>query len=169
MPLRCVCLGSLFIVAIVAAVAPVAPAGAQTATATLSANVGGLAKLSFSTTSLAFPDSNPDLFPEIPALPGPVTITAKSRASADAVVTLTVQADDDLRSGLATIPAEALTWTGSGPGFTNGTVSRTAPRLVASWTGSGVRIGTQAFLFRNAWTHATGTYTVALLYTLTSP
>ena len=148
----------------------VTPVAAQVAaTATLNANLGGLAKLSFSTNAISFPDANPDLFPQVAAVPAAVTITAKSRASQGGTVTLTVQASDDLRSGLQTISANAITWTGSGPGFTTGTLSRTSPQIVASWSGSGVRTGTQSFMFKNLWTYPTGTYTVSLLYTLTSP
>jgi hypothetical protein len=145
------------------------PAGAQTATVTLSANLGGLARLSLSTASLSFPDADPDTVAQIQALPAQITITAKARATERAVVTLTVQAADDLRSGVDTIPADALTWTAAGPGFTAGAVSRAAPQPVASWIGSGVHVGTQSYLFRNSWSHAVGTYSLSLLYTLSSP
>jgi hypothetical protein len=153
----------------IAAVALAVPAGAQTATATLSANLGGLAKLSLSSTTLSFPDSNPDTVPLVPAAGGAITITAKARGTAGTTITLTVLAQDDLRSGLNTIPASALTWTGSGGGFVNGTVSRLAPQVVGSWSGSGIRTGTQTFHFQNSWNYATGTYSMSLLYTLVSP
>lgn len=146
-----------------------APAGAQTATATLSANLGPLAKLSLSTTSLSFPDANPDLFPQVQATSGPVTITAKARAASGSTVTLTVLASGDLRSGIDTIPAGAITWTAAGPGFIAGTLNAATAQTVGSWTGSGVRVGTQNYLFRNLWTHPSGTYTLSLLFTLTSP
>ena len=145
------------------------PAIAQTASATLSADLGPLAKLSLSTTSLSFPDSNPDMFPQVQASSGAVMITAKGRAAANSTVSLTVLAAADLRSGVNTIPASALTWTAAGPGFVAGTLSATVPQVVGSWTGSGVRVGTQDYRFQNLWTYATGTYTVSLLYTLTSP
>lgn len=144
-----------------------APVAAQTVTATLSANLGSLAKLSVSSSSLAFPDGDPDVFPQLDA--APVTITAKARATEGSTIALTVQASDDLRSGLVTIPADALSWVATGSGFRSGTVSRTAPQVVASWTGSGVRVGTQTYTFRNRWSYAAGTYSVSLLYTLTSP
>ena len=105
----------------------------------------------------------------VQASSGPVTITAKGRARAGSTVTLTVQASADLRSGVNTIPASAITWTAAGPGFVPGTLSASAAQLVGSWTGSGVRIGTQDYRFQNLWTYRTGTYTVSLLYTLTSP
>ena len=154
---------------LVAALAIAAPAGAQTATSTFSANLGGIAKLSFSSSTLSFPDADPDTVPLIPAAGGAITITAKARASLTATVTLTVLASDDLRSGVDTIPASALTWTGSGAGFVNGTVSRAMPQVVASWTGSGIRTGTQTYHFQNSWSYRTGIYTVSLLYTLVSP
>ena len=146
-----------------------APAGAQTATATLSANLDPLAKLSLSSTSLSFPDTNPDQSSQVPAAAGAVTITAKARATAGSTVTLTVLASGDLRSGVNTIPTSAITWTVAGPGFIAGTLSATTAQPVGSWSSSGVHIGTQNYLFRNLWTYASGTYTVSLLYTLTSP
>ena len=154
---------------LIASLAIAAPAAAQTATSTFSANLGGIAKLSFSSNALSFPDADPDTVPLIAAAGGAITITAKARASLAATVTLTVLAADDLRSGVDTIPASALTWTGSGAGFTNGTVSRATPQVVASWTGSGIRTGTQTYRFQNSWSYRTGTYSVSLLYTLVSP
>ena len=141
----------------------------QTVVATLSANLGSLAKLSFSTNSLSFPDANPDLVPQVPSTPPAITITAKARAARLASITLTVVASADLRSGVNTIAASNLTWTASGPGFVGGTLSAATPQIVASWSASGNYVGTQQFQFRNLWTHPTGTYTLTLLYTLTSP
>lgn len=153
----------------IAAIAFAASAAAQTATATLSANLGGLAKLSLSSTTLTFPDSNPDTVPQVPATGGAITITAKARGTPGSTVTLTILASDDLRSGVNTIPIAALTWTASGAGFVNGTVSRLVPQVVGSWSGPGIRTGTQMFLFQNGWNYPTGTYSVSLLYTLVAP
>jgi hypothetical protein len=150
--------------------AGVTPAAAQqvTTTATLNATFGGLARLAFSTLNLTFPDAEPDLVPTVPASQGPITITAKARTSPNGAVTLTVQASDDLRSGVNTIPASSITWTATGPGFANGTLSAAAPQLVASWTDSGVYTGSQAFFFRNSWTYATGIYTLTMTFTLSA-
>jgi hypothetical protein len=145
------------------------PAKAQTSTATLSADIRTLAKLTLSTSSVSFPDADPDLVAQVPALGGPIAITAKSRATGVAQVILTVVAADDLRSGIQVIGASAITWTATGAGFQPGTLGKTAPVTLAQWTGSGVRSGTQQLMFRNLWTYATGTYTVSLTYTLTSP
>ena len=144
------------------------PAAAQiAATTTLSANLGPLAKLSFSSNAITFTDADPDTSPQLLAVP--ITITAKARATAGSTIALTVLASDDLRSGVNTIPADSLSWTASGAGFGPGTVSRSAAQVVASWNGSGVRMGTQIYRFQNRWSHAVGTYTVSLVYTLTSP
>jgi hypothetical protein len=146
------------------------PAGAQEyELATLSANLGGLAKLSFSTNSIAFPSADPDIVPQVAATPGPVTIIAKARATRGATVRLTVIASDNLRSGVDTIAADAITWTATGTGFVDGTLSRTAAQTVGSWIGSGARTGTQQYLFRNLWTYVAGTYTLTLQYTLSAP
>jgi len=149
--------------------APAARAAAQASTATLSANVGTIAKLNLSTASASFPDADPDALPLIPSAGGPILITAKSRANPGVVVVLTLQAADDLRSGVNVIPASNITWTATGTGFVGGTLSKVTPVTVATWTGSGVRSGSQQLYFRNLWTHPTGTYTVSLLYTLSAP
>ena len=146
-----------------------APAAGQVATATLNANLNPVARLSLSTNSLTFPDADPDVLPVLTASPATVLITAKARASWGSTVTLTLQASDDLRSGVTTIPAGAVTWTASGDGFVGGTVSRASPQTVASWTGSGVHTGSQSFAFKNLWTYPSGTYTLTMLYTLSAP
>lgn len=146
------------------------PAAAQqvTGTATLNATFGGLARLTFSTLTITFPDAEPDMVPNVPASQGPITITAKARTSPNGAVTLSVQASDDLRSGVNTIPASSITWTATGPGFTNGTLSAASPQIVASWADSGVHTGSQVFFFRNSWTYATGIYTLTMTFTLSA-
>jgi len=144
------------------------PATAQTSNATLNAPFNGLARLSLSSATITFPDADPDAVPSIATSRGPVTITTKARTSLNGAVTLTVLASGPLRSGLNTIPASSITWTASGSGFTNGTLSATTAQTVASWIGSGVRTGTQSFFFRNLWTYATGTYTVTMTFTLSA-
>ena len=144
-------------------------AAAQTSTATLSADLGAVASLTLSAVTIAFPDADPDLVAQIPATGGPLLITAKSRASAAAQVVLSVQAADDLRSGVTVISASNITWTASGPGFVAGTLTTSSAATVAAWTGSGIRSGSQQFFFRNLWTHPTGTYTLTMTYTLTAP
>jgi len=149
--------------------APVTRSAAQTRNATLAANFNTIAKLTLSTATVSFPDADPDVIPLIPSIGGPVSIAAKARATPGAQVVLTVQAADDLRSGVSVIPASNITWTATGAGFVGGTLSRTAPVTVGTWSGSGIRTGTQQLYFTNLWSHPTGTYTVSLLYTLTSP
>ena len=143
--------------------------GPQTATATLSVNLGSHARLSFGASTLVFPDADPDTVPAVPATPPEVAITARARAQRNAQVTLTLQAADDLRSGLTTMPASLIRWSASGAGFVGGTLSRTAAQLVGSWTGSGVRSGAQSFVFENSWMHPPGTYSVTLVYTMSTP
>lgn len=146
-----------------------AAAAAQAATATLNAAVNPLARLSLSTNSLSFADADPDTFPIVSSSPPAITITAKARASLGSSIMLTVQASDDLRSGVTTIPAGALTWTASGSGFVSGTLSRASAQNLGTWNGSGVYTGSQSFAFRNLWSYPTGTYTLTILYTLSAP
>jgi hypothetical protein len=142
---------------------------AQTRTATVNVSINGLARLTLSSTGVTFADSNPDLVPQVPGTPGPLAITVRARTTLNATLRLSVLASDDLRSGMRTIPASSITWTATGAGFVAGTLNRTTPQTVGSWVNSGVRIGTQGLLFRNLWTHPTGTYTLTMTYTLSSP
>jgi hypothetical protein len=141
----------------------------ETALATLSANLGSLAKLTVSSTTLSFPDADPDLVPQVPSSPPVVAISAKARTPRLGTVTLTVIATDDLRAGVTTIPVSDISWTSSGAGFVNGSLNRAVPQVVASWTGSGVRMGTQEYVFANRWTHPTGTFSLTITYTLSAP
>lgn len=143
-------------------------AAAQTEVATLNANLGGIARLSLSSSAITFPDSDPDTVPQIEATPGIVSIAAKARATHGSVVALTVQASDDLRSGLDTIPAGHITWTASGAGFVGGTLSASVPQTVGSWMGSGVRTGTASFRFLNLWSYPIGTYSLTMTFTLSA-
>jgi hypothetical protein len=142
---------------------------AQTRTATLNVSINGLARLSLSSTGVSFPDSNPDLVPLVPGTPGPLAVTVKARTPLNATVRLSVLASDELRSGVLTLPASTITWTATGAGFVAGTLNQTTPQTVGTWVGSGVRTGSQSLLFANAWTHPTGTYTLTMTYTLSSP
>ena len=154
---------------LVVALLSAAAAEAQTATATFSANIAGLAKFSLSSTTVTFPDADPDAVPLIPASSGPLTITVRARATSGSTIRLTVLASGNLRSGVNTIPASALTWTTTGSGYLAGTVNPFSAQTVGTWSGSGIKVGTQSYLFQNSWTYAPGTYTVTLFYTLTGP
>lgn len=143
-------------------------ARAQTRTATFNVAIAGAARLSITPASIVFPDADPTTVSAIAAQPGPVTITVKARVNHNATVRLTVLATDDLRSGLATIPASTVSWRATGAGFVAGTLNLSA-QAVGTWIGSGVRTGTQSFLFANSWSHAVGTYTLTMQYTISSP
>jgi hypothetical protein len=153
----------------VAVLLSVVPAAAQTRTATVNVSINSVARLTLSSTSVTFPDSSPDIVPFVSGLPNPLSITVKARLTANASLRLSVLASDDLRSGTRTIPASHITWTAAGAGFVAGTLSRTTPQSVGSWVGSGARNGSQSLLFRNLWTHPTGTYSLTMTYTLSSP
>jgi hypothetical protein len=153
----------------VAVATPDRSAFAQSRTATLNVSINGLARLSLSNNGVSFPDSNPDVVPQVPGTPGPLVLTVKARTTLNATVRLSVLASDDLRSGVRTLSASTITWTATGAGFVPGTLNRTTPQTVGTWIGSGVRTGNQSLLFANAWTYSTGTYTLTMTYTLSSP
>jgi hypothetical protein len=157
------------VLAVVLAPGIVLPAAAQTATATLSADLGPVVRLSLSASTLTFPDADPDLAPYVMPAGGPIVITTRARAAAGTQVLLTVQAGDHLRSGASTIDIGHLEWSAAGSGYFGGTLSRDLPQPVGSWIGSGMREGTQTFRFRNLWTHPAGIFTVTLIYTLSAP
>jgi hypothetical protein len=142
---------------------------AQRGTSVLLVTLPTTARVSFSTTSVTFPDADPGATPLVPSVPAGVSVSARARVPRNSQVTLTVQSTDDLRSGVTVLPASLITWTATGAGFAGGTLSRTTPQLVGRWTGSGVWTGTQSFRFENRWTHPTGTYSATLVYTLSSP
>ena len=132
-------------------------------------NFPAQARVTFSATSVTFPDADPTTTPLVASVPADLNISVRARVQRNAQVTLTVQSTDDLRSGVTVLPASLITWTVTGPGFAGGTLSRSAPQMVGRWTGSGVRDGTQNYRFGNSWTHPTGTYSATLVYTLASP
>jgi hypothetical protein len=144
-------------------------AATRTRTATATVTVAALAKLSLSISTLSFPDANPDTSPTIPASAGALTITTKARTTPGSVVSLSVLASDNLRSGTDIIAISNVTWTASGAGFVAGTMSSTTARSVGSWTGSGSHAGTQTYSLTNSWTYATGSYSTTFTYTLTAP
>ena len=143
-------------------------AASETDVVTATLNVAPLAKLNLSALTLTFPDTNPDFAALVPASGGPLVVTARARATPATLVTLTVQALDDLRSGTDVIPASAVRWTASGDGFADGTLSAAAAQNVATWAASGAYTGRLAFAFENSWNWPTGTYTVTLVFTLTA-
>ncbi len=126
-------------------------------------------KLTVSAPTLSFPNSDPDTVPQIPASEGPVTITAKARNTGTNQVILSVQASDDFRSALNIISISALTWTASGVGFVDGTMSKTTARTAASWSTSGSYTGTMTFRLANSWNYPVGSYGTTLTYTLSTP
>ena len=163
-------LGTVWAVLLLAVVSgPPVRAANLSRTATATATVNAVAKLSLSSNSLAFPDADPDTTPSIPASGGALVITAKARTTIGSTVSLTVRASDDLRSGLDRILATQLTWTATGTGFVDGTMSKTAAQPVGSWVSSGMWTGSQAYALANSWTYSTGTYTTTLTYTLSAP
>jgi hypothetical protein len=145
------------------------PSGPQNATVTLSVNLGSHARLLMSSTTLDFPDADPDSVPLVAAVPASITLTAKTRTTRSNQVILTVQPTGDLRSGLVTIPASMLRWTATGTGFVGGALATGSNETVGTWTSSGIRTGTQSYLFENRWSHPPGTYSITLVYTLSSP
>jgi len=153
-----------------ALLAAAAPAAAQTSrTATLVAAVDSLAKLSLSALTISFPDSDPDTVPQVQASGGPVTVVARARAGPGAQVTLTVTAQDDLRSGTDVIPASAVTWAATGPGFADGTLAAGVAQTAGAWGNAGQHTGTLTFRLANAWTYAAGQYSMTMTFTLSAP
>ena len=93
---------------------------AQRGTTLLLVNIPAQARLSFSATSVTFPDADPTSTPLVASVPVDITDTFRARVQRNAQVTLTVQSTDDLRSGVTVLPAALITWTTTGAGFARG-------------------------------------------------
>jgi hypothetical protein len=150
-----------------------APASGQT---TLNASIrvdvvfGDRVKMEFDRSAVAIATTAVDPSTVTPALAAPLTVTAKARTSPNQRVVLTAKADGPFRSGPSTIPANKLSWTATGTGFTTaGTANENTARRVGDWRGSGVWTGVQTYAFADDWNYAVGVYTLTMTYTLTMP
>ena len=130
-----------------------APLAAQTATATLSADLGAVAKLSFSSTTLVVcrcgsgcRGAGPGVwrphhdYREGAGGAGP----GRPRPSSPTGIRVPASTRFQPTRSPGRRPAPASSAARS---------ARTTPQVVGSWTGSGVRVGSQTFLFRNSWTY----------------
>ncbi|MBM4272937.1 MAG: hypothetical protein FJ134_00515 [Deltaproteobacteria bacterium] len=136
---------------------------------TISTNIASRAKITMPTTTVTFPDSDPDTTPSVSATQNPLTITCAARTGASSAVTVTVKAADDLKDGAKSIGISNVAWTATGAGYIAGTMSKSADQNVGSWTGSGSRAGTLSFALANSWDYETGNYSATATYTLTVP
>jgi len=157
------------LVLLAAAAAPAIHAATSGGTVGVTVTIAAIAKLSLSTSTLTFPNADPDTTPLIPAAGGALTVTAKAKTATGATVSLTVIAGGDLMSGTDTIPASSVSWTATGAGFVAGTMSRVTAQSVAAWVGSGSRVGTQSYGLANSWSYPTGVFSATATYTLTAP
>lgn len=138
-------------------------------TVNLNAQVNTQAKITLNITSINFVDFISDNWDSIPADENPVTITAKARTGSSSTVTLTFLASGDLKSSKQTIPISRVTWTATGNGYRNGTMSKTSAQTVGTWTGSGGYAGTLSFFLDTHVSQDAGTYTSSGTFTLTAP
>jgi hypothetical protein len=159
------------IVAVVVGLSSV-PASAEVRTASIRVDAvfGDRVKMEFDRTTVAIDTTAFDPSTVTPALAAALTLTAKARTAPNQRVVLTVLADGDFQSGVSTIPANKLSWTTTGPGFSaGGTANPNAAKQVGSWRGSGTWTGSQTYQFADDWTYAVGAYTLTMTYTLTMP
>jgi hypothetical protein len=141
---------------------------------TLSATVNSSAKLTLATSTITFPDADPDAAFPIPANENGAIVTAKVKTGSATSATLKVLAADDLKSGTDTIAITNVTSTATnstGSFFTAGPVtwSKSSPGAPVGGGNSGSYAGTFNWFLANSWTYATGVYTANATYTLTAP
>lgn len=130
--------------------------------------VNARAKLAIGGTgTITFVDADPDVTPTFTS--APISLDVKARTSAGGTVELTVQAGGDFTNGTDDIPLNTLQWTSTGTGYVNGSSNSTTPQTVGSWIGSGHQSGAHTYTLPNSWSYATGSYAVALNYTLATP
>jgi hypothetical protein len=141
---------------------------------TLSATVSSTAKLTLATSTITFPDADPDVTANIPASQNGAAVTAKVKTGSATSATLKVLAADDLKSGTDVIAITNVTSTATnttGSFFTAGPVawSKTSPGVTVGSGNSGSFAGTFNWFLANSWDYATGAYTANATYTLTAP
>jgi hypothetical protein len=141
---------------------------------TLSATVSSTAKLTLATSTITFPDADPDTVTSIPANENGAAVTAKVKTGSSTSATLKVLAAGDLISGTDTIPIINVTSTAtnsSGSFFSAGPItwSKTSPGATVGQGNSGSFAGTFSWFLANNWNYPTGAYTAHATYTLTAP
>ena len=131
--------------------------------------------LNIDVTTLTFTDTAPTPGPtptaSLAPSEGQVSVSAFAIMFPAAALSLTCAAGADLTKSTGTdIGADAITWTGGGPGFVNGTLATTS-QSVASWA-SGVfhwHQGTLDFVFNRDYANQEpGVYTATITYTLSA-
>jgi hypothetical protein len=149
--------------------------GAQaTADVKVAATVSSSARLTLATSTITFPDADPDTVKSIPANENGALVTAKVKTGSSTPATLKILAADDLKSGKDTIPITNVTSTAtntSGSFFSSGPVawSKTSPGATVGQGKSGSYAGTFSWFLVNDWNYATGSYTTNATYTLLVP
>jgi hypothetical protein len=140
---------------------------------TLSATVSSTAKLTLATSTITFPDADPDSVSSIPANENGAVVTAKVKTGSATSATLKVLAAGDLMSGTDVIAITNVTSTATnttGSFFTAGPVTWSKTSGVTVGQGnSGSFAGTFSWWLANSWTYATGAYTANATYTLLAP
>jgi hypothetical protein len=110
--------------------------------------------------------TGPDSSPSVAATPS--SFTAQVVTTNTTTWTLQVSASDAyLDPTTRLIPIGNISWTASGTGFINGSLS-VNPQTVASGSGSGTFSGTLSFDMLNRWTYPTGMYSDTITYTATA-
>lgn len=141
-----------------------------TSNLTINATVSARASLTISTNNITFPAADPDTTSSIEANENPVTVTCKGQTSQGSTITLTCRAQGDLvEGGGASIDIDNVTWTHTGSGYQDGTMSTSTDVSVGSWTNSGNRSGDLYFYLANSWSYNVGSYSATVVYTLTVP
>jgi hypothetical protein len=144
-------------------------AAAVNQTLNLSAQVNSRAKIALNVNTINFVDFIGEFEDTIPANENPVPITANARTGSNSTVSLTFRANGDLKSGNRSIPINRVTWTATGAGYQNGTMSWKNAQTVGTWTGSGSYAGSLSFFFDLRSDYKTGDYTSSGAFTLSVP
>lgn len=129
-----------------------------------SATAGLTATLTLGVTSVNFPSASPATTPSIAANENPISVTVKTTGAAS--WSLTVLANGDLVAGADSIAINNVTWTATGTGFVNGTLSKTTAQTLASGSGNTNQTATQSYFLANSWNYVSGSYSQTVVYTL---
>lgn len=136
--------------------------------------------ITLSTSSVTFPDQDPDIFPVTQQNGVPVSITITTNRIKGTSYSCSAQALGDLvDSSFSNIPIANVRWTAvtvkadAGESFYDGTLSKSTPVLVARGQGKDSAAsplqGDLTFFIDNLWTYATGNYAQTVNFTVSIP
>jgi len=134
----------------------------------INATVETRCKIELSTNVVSFTRTGQPTGASIPQNEPPVAVTVKTTTRrSDRIYARIITPGDltEVRTG-DMIPAESISWTATGSGFSGGSLSKATPQEIGNWNRSGIYQGTLTFSFLDNTSYAPGTYTLVVTVTV---